>query len=179
MLVAVGGAFKALPVPVEEKANYLDAMDAYLQPERLKGRVAVIGGGLTGCELAIHLADQGAEVVLISRSEELLRKVQPRRPADGSADTHLIWLDVLKPEIHKGAACAAIRENGVLVKEKGEEVFIPADTVVNASGMCTDEKNVRRFDGCAPFVKAIGDCVEPALVGDAVLAAYEAVRALG
>jgi len=43
--------------------------------------VAVIGGGLTGCEAAIHWADQGKKVVLISRSPQLFRKLLAAAPA--------------------------------------------------------------------------------------------------
>ncbi len=178
VIVACGGRELSLPVPVEEDANLITAVEAYLCPEKVHGTIAIIGGGLTGCEAAIHFADAGREVILISRSAELMRKVQPRRPADGSADTHLIWLDKLKPEIYKGYACREIRKDGVVIEGADGEKFVAADTFINASGMGSDHETAASFDGSAPVVKPIGDCVSAGLIGDAVLSAYEAVKSL-
>lgn len=178
VIVACGGKPLELPVSVEDGANLITAVEAYLEPERVRGSIAIIGGGLSGCEAAIHLADAGRSVTLISRSVELMRKVKPRRPADGSADTHLIWLDKLKPEIYRGYACRAVTRSGVVIDDGNGELTVPADTVINASGMAADPETADAFDGCAPIVRAIGDCVRAGLAGDAVLGAYEAVRSL-
>lgn len=178
VIVACGGKQMELPVPIEAGTNLITAVDAYLEPEKVQGTIAIIGGGLSGCEAAIHFADAGRKVVLISRSKELMRKVKPRRPADGSSDTHLIWLDKLKPEIYKGYACREIRKGGVVIEGEDGEKFIPADTFINASGMCADPDTAASFEGCAPVVRVIGDCVKAGLAGDAILSAYEAVKSL-
>lgn len=179
ILVAVGGRHAALDVPGADGNIVIDSVAAYLEPERMGKRIAVIGGGLTGCEAAIHWAVQGHDVTLISRSKELMRKVQPRLPADGSPDTHLIWLDRLPIKIYKGYACKRILSDGVEAEGDGSEIMIKADTVINASGMVADEKGACAFDGMAPFVRAIGDCKNAALIGDAVLDARQAVVELG
>jgi NADPH-dependent 2,4-dienoyl-CoA reductase/sulfur reductase-like enzyme len=179
VLVATGGKPLALQVPGGDKENVLDAVTAYLEPERVGQRIAVVGGGLTGCEAAIFWAHHGKKVTLISRSKELMRKVAPRRPADGSVDTHLVWLHTLPIDIFKGFACKRITQDGLYAIGDEGEVFIAVDTVINATGMTHDDEGASAFNGTADFVRAIGDCVNAALIGDAVLAARRAVIDMG
>jgi 2,4-dienoyl-CoA reductase-like NADH-dependent reductase (Old Yellow Enzyme family)/thioredoxin reductase len=175
VIVAVGGQHATLPVPGANGPNVIDSISSYLYPEKVGKTVAIIGGGLTGCEAAIHWADLGRKVILISRSPELFRKVHPRGPADGSVNTELIWLDRLKVEIHKGCACTEITPHGVRVAGREGQIFIPADTVINAAGINADPERASAFNGTAPVVKAIGDCVNAGLIGDAVLAAHNVI----
>ena len=179
VIVAVGGKPAVLPVPGADEPIAADSVEAYLHPDKVGQRVAIIGGGLTGCEAAIHWADQGRDVTLISRSKVLMRKVKPRMPADGCPDTHLVWLDKLPIDIRRGFACTRISENGVYALGDDGEIFIQADTVINASGMTADPDGAAAFASSAPFVRCIGDCVNAALIGDAVLAARQAVVDLG
>lgn len=178
VIVAIGGENMPLPVPVEENAPVLDPVTAYLHPERVGHRVVIIGGGLTGCEAAIHWGSLNRDVTLVSRSKELMRHLQPRMPADGSPDTHLIWLNKLAVSIRAGYACTAVAGDGVYARSEAGELFIPADTVINASGVRANKEAAHAFEGTAPSVRIIGDCVGAGLIGDAVLAAKQAVIAL-
>jgi NADPH-dependent 2,4-dienoyl-CoA reductase/sulfur reductase-like enzyme len=177
VIVAVGGKHVTLPVPGADGPNVFDSISGYLHPEKVGDTIAVIGGGLTGCEVAIHWADQGKKVVLISRSPGLYRKLLAGRGM-ASIDTQLVWLDKLKVEIHKGCACTEITPEGVKAVGKDGEIFFPADTVINATGMNANPEGSTAFDGTAPVVTAIGDCVNAGLIGDAVSAAYNAVTGL-
>jgi 2,4-dienoyl-CoA reductase-like NADH-dependent reductase (Old Yellow Enzyme family)/thioredoxin reductase len=174
VIVATGGKPAKLPVPGADGPNVLDSVFSYLNPEKVGKTVAIIGGGLTGCEAAIHWADQGKKVILISRSPQLLRKATGGGPGQ-NLNTVLIWLDKLKVEIHKGCACTEITPMGIKAVGRDGEIFIAADTVINASGMDSDPRGSSVFDGTAPVVKAIGDCVNAGLIGDAVLAAHNAI----
>ena len=148
-----------MDAPISPQANYMTAMQAHLHPEQVRGKTVVVGGGTTGCELAIELRKRGLDVTLVSRSKVLMKAVRPRRPADGTADTHLIWLDVLKPIVLKGWACTEVG----------------ADTVIDASGIEADPAAARRFQGCAPQVLVIGDSAGGGLIADATRSAYDAV----
>ena len=174
-VVAIGGTPISLPVPGGDSGFVMDAVTAYCNPEKVGTRVVVIGGGLTGCEAAIHWASLGRKVTLISRSAELMRKVKPRNPADGSTDTHLIMLYQYKVDIRKGTACTAIRGKEVYFSGCGGEEKIYADTVINASGIRPDKEQADAFRTCAPEVYIIGDAESAGMIGDAVLAARQAV----
>ncbi len=179
VIVAIGGHHAKLPVPGADGKIVMDSVNSYLSPEQVGPRVAIVGGGLTGCEAAIHWAHQGKQVTLVSRSAELMPRVKPRMPADGSPDTHLIWLNRLKVNILTGCACKEITDTGLYANLHGETVFVEADTVIDASGMRPDPDGIANFAGTAPVVKSIGDCTKAALIGDAVLAAKRAVVELG
>lgn len=171
VLVATGGVPAPLAVGCKAGISVPDALEAYLSPSLAGETVAVIGGGLTGCEAAIHWADLGKKVTLISRSPELMKNVR-------SPDTHLLMLDELGVNVLKGYACTGITASGVTARGPEGERLIPADTVINAAGMRAAPDAAQAFKGTAAVVTAIGDCVDPALINDAVLSAYRAVMAL-
>ena len=177
ILVAMGGRERHMDAPISPEANYMTAMQAHLHPDQVRGKTVVVGGGTTGCELAIELRKRGLDVTLVSRSKVLMKTVRPRRPADGTADTHLIWLDVLKPIVLKGWACTEVGADTVEVTETGTGVrrTLPADTVIDASGIEADPAAARRFHGCAPQVLVIGDSAGGGLIADATRSAYDAV----
>lgn len=166
VIIAIGGKAKALPVAGGEKA--VDSLRAYFEPEKVGKKVAVIGGGLTGCEAAIHWQGLGKKVTLISRSDQLMTRVK----GDGqNVNTHLITLFELGVEQIKGVACKEVTDNGVVLEN---DAVIEADTVINASGMTENAAAAEVFRGCAPKMYIIGDCREAGLITDAVRSAYEA-----
>ena len=168
VIVALGGQERNLPVPGGETLK--SALEYYFHPEQVGDSVIIIGGGLTGCESAIHWAEQGKQVTILSRSKNLL----PRVPGDGQCvNTHLIYLHDLRINVVSDCAVTAVTASGV---ESTKGTF-SANTMINASGM---EKNpaAEAFLCCAPAVKIIGDCASPGLIGNATKAAYEAARSL-
>lgn len=173
VIVAIGGKPKELPVPGSDKA--MDAVAAYLNEGVVQNDVAIIGGGLTGCEAAIHWAEKGKNVTLISRSKELMRTFQPRLPADGSPDAHMVLLYKLGVTVFKGYACEEITGGGVWTRSGEERSFVSAGTIINASGMSPDPSSAERFQAAAPFCRAIGDVVKANLTGDATLGARTAI----
>lgn len=179
VIIAVGAAFNDLGIPGEDRANVISCTDAYLMPERVGRRVVILGGGLTGCEAAIHLADRGHAVTIVTHADRLMNRVNMVGPANGSTDTQLILLKELGVEAVADSSAVGIDPAGVRIQASdGTERFLPADTVIKAAGLSSRAAEVKTFSGTAPLVTAIGDCVKPANIGDAVLSAYEAVLAL-
>lgn len=158
VIVAIGGTEKE--ISGTKSALYYD-----LNPKQVGQDVAVIGGGLTGVEAAIHWAEQGKRVTLFSRSKQVL----PRVPGDGQCvNTHLIYLHDLGIQVVTGCAVTAVTETGV---ETTKGAFA-ADTVINATGLVENEMAKAYLD-TAPEVKFIGDCAAPGLIGNATRTAYE------
>lgn len=163
VIVAIGGTER-------EISGTKSALYCYLNPEQVGQRVAVIGGGLTGVEAAIHWAEQGKTVTLLSRSAQVL----PRVPGDGQCvNTHLIYLHDLGIQVVTVCAVIAVTEAGV----KTTKGVFAADTVINATGMDANS-DAEVFRDCAPEVRIIGDCAAPGLIGNATRSAYEAASAL-
>lgn len=79
-VIATGSRAAALPVPGLDGAGYL-TNETVFSLERLPRRLAVIGAGPIGCELAQVFARFGSEVSIVSLDDRVL----PREDADASA----------------------------------------------------------------------------------------------
>jgi NADPH-dependent 2,4-dienoyl-CoA reductase/sulfur reductase-like enzyme len=65
-----------------------DALDLERAIAANRGRVAVVGGGFTGCEIAASLRHMGREVTIIGRSENLLGNVLGPALGEWLTSTH-------------------------------------------------------------------------------------------
>jgi pyruvate/2-oxoglutarate dehydrogenase complex dihydrolipoamide dehydrogenase (E3) component len=79
-LIATGGRARTLPVPGLREAGYL-TNETLFQLTELPRRLAVIGGGPIGAEMAQAFARFGAEVTVLLRSDRFL----PREDRDAAA----------------------------------------------------------------------------------------------
>jgi NADPH-dependent 2,4-dienoyl-CoA reductase/sulfur reductase-like enzyme len=77
--------------------------------------------------------------------------------------------------IYTGMRAKQITDEGILcVNTAGEEILIPADTVIVAAGIRPLDHAANALRGTAPIVELIGDCVRPGLIRDAVFRGYHA-----
>ena len=138
-------------------------------------RVAIVGGGLSGCELAIWLSQMDREVILL----ELL----PQLMAGGMhvpGQVKQMTLDLLAgcgARVLTACRVRQITAKGVLcdIETAGSE-FIEVDTVVLAMGMTSDQDLADQLADSDSVVYQIGDCREPRNVLNAVWDAYEVAR---
>jgi 2,4-dienoyl-CoA reductase-like NADH-dependent reductase (Old Yellow Enzyme family)/NADH dehydrogenase FAD-containing subunit len=77
VVVAIGGVPICLPLP-DTQTNVVHAEDVLQKKVHLGSRVAVIGGGLVGCETAEWIADQGKEVTIIEQLPAIARDMESR-----------------------------------------------------------------------------------------------------
>jgi 2-enoate reductase len=138
-------------------------------------RVAILGGGLTGCELAIWLSDMGKQPVIIEMLPELMSGGLPV-----PSQVKQMALDMLVARncrILKASRVKAVVPGGVqVVCNDMRESRIEVDTVVLAMGMTPDDRLANRIPGEWNCVYRIGDCREPRNVMNAVWDAYEVAR---
>ncbi len=170
LVVAVGSEPNELPIPVEEGARVVSIDELYLDGVEPGVEVAVIGGGLTGCECALQLARTGHAVHLVEMRDELAPDANIRhRPI------LLAELDGEDIDMLCGAAAQAVAPEGVRVRTAaGEERTIPCTTVVCAVGQRSRTELADSLRDGAPFVRIVGDALRPANI---TLAVYEAFHA--
>ena len=170
VIVAIGADEKLPEVPVEDKGILFGVQESFCDPVRLGDTVAIVGGGMVGCELALHLADKGKKAVVIQRGEFLAK--------DGyfSERTHTISYmdDNEKITYMTGTACIEVKKDGVIAEGPDGRCFIPADSVVFAAGMKSRSGEADRFYGCAPEVRIIGDCAQAGLLYNAIKEGFDA-----
>lgn len=168
VLLAVGARAKHPPVP--GLGHAVPALEVYEKDIKIGKRVAVIGGGLVGCETGLHLAKLGHKVSVI---DPLVRLAHESRGKYRNALIH--EMEKCGMACFAKTSCKEVRDNGVLLKqEDGKELFLAADTVVYALGM-----EPAAFPGYEALKKdykvvKIGDCIKPGKVAEAVKTGFQA-----
>jgi 2,4-dienoyl-CoA reductase-like NADH-dependent reductase (Old Yellow Enzyme family)/thioredoxin reductase len=156
LIIAVGSDFVTPQVPGCDKACAMKPDDVLLGRQTVGDRVVVVGAGLIGCETALYLAEEYKKTVAIV---EMLGEMLTDVP--GVCQMALTArLKEAGVEIHLGWHLDEIRDNGVVCSDKKwEKHEIEADSVILATGLRERKEQSDRFQGLAPEVYAIGDCV--------------------
>jgi NADPH-dependent 2,4-dienoyl-CoA reductase/sulfur reductase-like enzyme len=169
VIVAVGSNPIVPKLPGIENAVVVN--NYYKEKDRVTAdEIVVLGGGLAGCECAVHLARDGKKVRLVEMLDEVCRDANIRhRP---------ILLQELKDrgvELLTGHRALEVRADGVLCQNKaGEQVLVPGGNVICAVGQRANRDDADALRASAPFVRLVGDCVRPANICMAVYEAYHA-----
>ncbi|HHV79579.1 MAG TPA: FAD-dependent oxidoreductase [Firmicutes bacterium] len=176
VVVATGSEPVMPTVPGLDKAKVSTASDIFLGKKEAGDRVAVIGGGLVGCEVALWLAQQGKRVVIVEMLSDLMLSGVPVPHAN-----RIMLKDLLKfhgVEVLTNTSLAEVTDEGAVVKDaESRTKTIPADTVVIAVGM---KPNDTLFKSLAKTTKAfcIGDSRKPQNIMYSIWDAYEVARGL-
>ncbi len=169
LIVAVGGEPVRPPIKGMDRDNVIFAVELHERENELGKRVAVIGGGLAGCETGLHLAKGGREVSIVEMNSLLAPDANPRhRPA-------------LMAELAAHTRCftdmqaVEINEKGLLCKNaEGELQLIEADSILAAAGVKPRRELADSLRGTAPQVDVIGDCDRPGMIRNATFRAFHA-----
>ncbi|HUT71495.1 MAG TPA: FAD-dependent oxidoreductase [Desulfatiglandales bacterium] len=159
LIVAVGAEPIIPDIPGTNKPNVAWAGDADLNKARIGETVVLAGAGLTGCETALHLAQQGKKVTVIDMISEL------EIAKDVASVSRPVLLQLLREhgvEFKTEVKLEEITDKGALVIDRQWNRFeIPADTVVLSTGFTARCETVKAFRGLAPEVYVVGDCSSP------------------
>ena len=130
IIVATGAKAKRLPIKGADTA--IEAVDYLLGNKTVGDRVVVIGGGLTGCEIAYDLFLQGKKPAIVEMQDDLITT-----PGICLANTSYLR-DCFKTNnvpVHLETAVSEITTEGVTVTHKdGTAETIPADSVILSVG---------------------------------------------
>lgn len=129
IVIATGAAPRELPIEGAEKA--IDAVTYLLDQDCAGENVVVIGGGLTGCEIAYELALQGKKPVVVEMLDDLI-KVKGVNMANSTMLKELLRYH--KVPVYLETKVKAIREGSVVLETKDGEKEIPADSVIKSIG---------------------------------------------
>jgi 2-enoate reductase len=146
--------------------NTINILQAHLDESKVKGdRIVYCGGGLSACDSALEIAMTGKNVSIIEMLDEVATKEQYI-----NRTSLLTMLKENGVELYTGHKVLEIQENGVKAQTKdGKEVFIEADTVVEALGMISNNELAREIDSkYHNKTRIIGDCFVFGNVGGAV-----------
>ena len=168
IVAALGAKVKKPEVAGAERA--IIAEDALRKIDSLGQNVAIVGGGLVGCELALQLGMTGRTVHLLSRKKEVCRDA-----AYLYREGLLMELKKVPVKIYNEAECTAITSEGVTVRNADDrEYTLPADTVIWAGGYLPMEDEAEQFRTLAYDFWKIGDCAQVRKIYNARREGYNA-----
>ena len=172
LIIAVGSSPLVPSIPGLDGKNVIVVNNYYLEKDKVKDaeEIVVLGGGLAGCETAIHLAQEGKKVHLVEMRSELAPDANIRhRP---------ILLDEIEKqgiEVHTEFKGLKVSADGVVCLDKdGKKVSVPGTHVICALGQKANRNVVNELIDCAPYVSQIGDCVRPSTITTAVYQGHHA-----
>lgn len=169
LIIAVGSSPLVPNIPGLHGDNVVVVNNYYREKDKVTDDVVVFGGGLAGCECAIHLGMEGKRVHLVEMRDELAPDANVRhRP--------LLLAEVEKyVTAHTGYRGVEVRADGVLCQDgEGNEVLVPGTTVICALGQRSNTALVEQLRDCAPFVRVIGDASKVSTITNAVYWGYHA-----
>ena len=167
---AVGAHSAAPRIPGIDSVNVADAWKVLAGEQQVYGTVAVIGGGMVGCETAEYLAARGCKVSVI----EMMDKI-----AAGESSTILPTLlenyktyGVEQSPSHK---VKEFRMDAVVCENKdGAEVTIPCDYIVLAMGARSNAFDAAALEAASIPVYSIGDAAGKAAdISNAIRTGYD------
>jgi len=181
VILATGAEMETLPFESTETVKVMTAIDLLTGAAETEGdRIIVMGGGLVGCETAVHLAQRGAQVTLTTRrgrdklggdiSDRSNRKMLVQMIADAGIQVmgHTV-------PVRTGNGCVVARCNE-------RDIIIPADNLVFA-GRLLPRDGLRReleayYRNHPGHVFSAGDCVKVGSIMNAVWDSFNAVRTI-
>lgn len=175
VIIAALGAQAAKPaIPGIDGKNVLAAQDAYTALDKIGESVMILGAGLVGIELGLHLIEHGRKVTVVEMTGHI---------NDGGNFLHMLGLNVeIKKkglDIFLNTKAKEILENGVICENAQGEVKYQADTVIYAVGQRPLQQEAISLNYSAPEVYFIGDCVAPKNITEATSTAYLISRNIG
>lgn len=169
VIVATGSKPVVLSgVPGNERM--IEACD-YLNGEPVGDTVAVIGGGLTGCEIAYELALQGKKPLIVEMKNDLIAQAGV---CLANSSYLREWFALHKVPVYLETTLTEVREDSIVCRAKDGSTFeVPSDSAISSVGyipnpLCEKQRNVH----------LVGDCNEVGNLRTVIWGAYEAAMAI-
>ena len=169
IVCAIGADPIVPPIPGVDLDIAVSTIGMHEHMDQIGQRVAILGGGLVGCEEGILLAGLGKQVTILEMKPELCRDAPYLHH-----EAVLLELERLGAHTHTNTRCIQILPDGVLVEHDGEERKVEADTVIIAAGLAPRMEEAEAFRSCAPEFWKIGDCKQARNVRLAMHEGYDA-----
>ncbi|PWL52582.1 MAG: 2-enoate reductase, partial [Lachnospiraceae bacterium] len=164
VIVATGSVARVLKkVPGHEKM--VEACE-FLTGTPVGEKVAVVGGGLTGCEIAYELALQGKKPVIVEMKDDLIAQTGVCLANSSYLREWFAWQKV---PVYLETTLQSVEEGKIICKDKeGREITIPCDSVISSAGylpnpLAEESRNVH----------LVGDCKQVGNLRSVVWRAYE------
>lgn len=164
VIVATGSTARVLKnVPGNEKM--IEACE-YLTGTPVGDTVAVVGGGLTGCEIAYELALQGKQPIIVEMKDDLIAQ---KGICLANSSYLREWFALHKVPVYLETTLQAVEDGKIICKDKdGKSVEISCDSVISSAGYIS-----KPLTQATKNVYLVGDCLQVGNLRTVVWRAYE------
>lgn len=169
LIIAVGSSPLIPPIKGLDGDNVVIVNSFYLEKDKVGDEVVVFGGGLAGCECAIHLGMEGKKVHLVEMRDQLAPDANVRhRP--------LLLKEIEKyVTVHTSYKGLEVTADGIVCEEPdGNHVLVPGKSIICALGQRSRSDLVDALRDGAPYVRVIGDAAKVSTITNAVYWGYYA-----
>ncbi|MGM0216581.1 FAD-dependent oxidoreductase [Enterococcus sp. AZ109] len=174
VFVAEGSHPIKLQLPGEEK-NRVHLADEILKNEAsVKEKCVIIGGGLVGCELALHLALQRKQVTIVEALPDILKSGSALAPMNEWMLRDLLAFHNV--EIIANAKAEEVTEKGLIVNANDGKREVAADTIILAVGYKSKSDLFEELRYDSPYIYHLGDGVNVRNIRAAIWDGFEVAR---
>ena len=162
VIIATGSKPRKLNVPGFDQT--VEACE-YLNGKPVGDNVAVIGGGLTGCEIAYELALQGKHVSIVEMKDDLIAQTGV---CLANSSYLREWFELYKVPVYLNTALKEVRDGSILCMQNNEKIEITCDSVISSAGYIPSPLTEKKKN-----VYLIGDCDKVGNLRTVIWKAYE------
>lgn len=169
VIIATGSSPLKQPVPGLE---HTFSAEMVLSGKKDPGKTVIVsGGGLVGCETALWLRNQGKQVMLVEKQNQILPVSSELSYSSTETLKRLLIAKgiTIKTDTVISHATAA----GIVMQSAGETVIQPADSVVTAIGYQSNNSLFDNLQSELPDIYLLGDARQVKNVMYAVRDAYD------
>ena len=163
IIVATGAKARKLNVPGFDKT--IEACD-FLNGAEVGNEVAVIGGGLTGCEIAYELALNGKKPIIVEMKDDL---VSQTGVCLANSSYLREWFALNNVPVYLETKLKEVKDGEIICTDKdGKDVTIKCDSVISSAGYISDPLTQE-----SGKIKLVGDCKQVGNLRSVIWRAYE------
>jgi 2,4-dienoyl-CoA reductase-like NADH-dependent reductase (Old Yellow Enzyme family)/thioredoxin reductase len=162
VVLALGSKPLTINIPGSQFMHVVD--DVLAGKVDVKDDVIVVGGGLIGCELAVHLAGKGLRVTIVEAQDDIAR--------DTPIQNKMALLKLLREanvRIVLRAKPVEVRDGFLVVEVNGVRENLKANSIILSIGRGKVDQLWWRLKGRVGELHIIGDAVKPGKIIDAVM----------
>ena len=141
----------------------------FLRGKEVGDKVAVVGGGLTGCEIAYELALMGKNPVIVEMKDDLISQ---KGVCLANSSYLREWFDLYRVPVYLNTTLKEVWEDCIVcLDSKGKEFTIECDSVISSAGYIPNplvKENDRESN-----MDYIGDCKKVGNLRTVIWRAYE------
>jgi 2,4-dienoyl-CoA reductase-like NADH-dependent reductase (Old Yellow Enzyme family)/thioredoxin reductase len=164
IILATGSLPTPLPIEGIEKKIVVPIQTALNGDRPLKEKTVVVGGGPTGCEVALYLSEYGCSVTMVEMLPEIGGRLEFM--------TRRIFIEKLignQVQMMTGYRLVKVADGGIFVIDnENNKHFIETQHVVMAVGNRPDNNLYEQIASLGYEMYKIGDCIEPRSAKEAI-----------